>query len=98
MAAQVRVNFPNGDMVGHTGKLEATIAACTATDKAVKVDDSHHVSASIGTADCAVLAIPIVRYASARSVMLTRTLSADACKRCGRHFASQNLTLALILT
>ena len=34
---QVRVNFPNGDMVGHTGKLEAAITACTATDKAVKV-------------------------------------------------------------
>ena len=39
MPAQVRVNFPNGDMVGHTGKLEATITACTATDKAVKVWD-----------------------------------------------------------
>jgi len=35
--SQVRINFPNGDMVGHTGKLEATITACTATDKAVKV-------------------------------------------------------------
>ena len=39
---QVRVNFPNGDMVGHTGKLEATITACTATDKAVKVAGPAH--------------------------------------------------------
>jgi 2,3-bisphosphoglycerate-independent phosphoglycerate mutase len=32
---QVRLNFPNGDMVGHTGDLKATITACTAVDKAV---------------------------------------------------------------
>jgi 2,3-bisphosphoglycerate-independent phosphoglycerate mutase len=32
---QVRLNFPNGDMVGHTGDLKATIVACTAVDKAV---------------------------------------------------------------
>ena len=37
---QVRVNFPNGDMVGHTGDLGATVAACTAADKAVKVRPS----------------------------------------------------------
>ena len=37
LCPQIRVNFPNGDMVGHTGKLEATVTACTATDKAVKV-------------------------------------------------------------
>lgn len=39
---QVRVNFPNGDMVGHTGKLQSTITACTATDKAVKVRPWTH--------------------------------------------------------
>jgi len=30
-----RVNFPNGDMVGHTGNLKATIAAVEATDLGV---------------------------------------------------------------
>jgi bisphosphoglycerate-independent phosphoglycerate mutase (AlkP superfamily) len=43
-AAQVRLNFPNGDMVGHTGDLKATITACTAVDKAVTVrmsDKAH---------------------------------------------------------
>lgn len=34
---QVRVNIPNGDMVGHTGDLEATIVGCNAADEAVKV-------------------------------------------------------------
>eukprot|EP00250_Pteridium_aquilinum_P021258 c25071_g2_i1 orf=132-1820(+) len=34
---QVRVNLPNGDMVGHTGDLQATIVACEAADKAVKM-------------------------------------------------------------
>lgn len=33
---QVRVNLPNGDMVGHTGDIEATIVACKAADEAVK--------------------------------------------------------------
>ncbi|KAL7265772.1 hypothetical protein ACSBR1_003529 [Camellia fascicularis] len=33
---QVRVNLPNGDMVGHTGDIEATIVACKAAD-AVKM-------------------------------------------------------------
>jgi 2,3-bisphosphoglycerate-independent phosphoglycerate mutase len=37
---QVRLNFPNGDMVGHTGDLKATITACTAVDKAVTVRKS----------------------------------------------------------
>ncbi len=31
----VRVNFANGDMVGHTGNLEATIAAVEAVDAAI---------------------------------------------------------------
>jgi len=31
----VRVNFPNGDMVGHTGNLEATIASMEAVDESV---------------------------------------------------------------
>ena len=34
---QVRVNLPNGDMIGHTGDLDATIIGCTAVDEAVKV-------------------------------------------------------------
>lgn len=34
---QVRVNIPNGDMVGHTGDIEATVVACEAADLAVKV-------------------------------------------------------------
>ena len=33
----VRCNFPNPDMVGHTGNLDATIEACTAVDECVKV-------------------------------------------------------------
>lgn len=33
----VRVNFPNGDMVGHTGDMEATVVACEAADKGVEV-------------------------------------------------------------
>lgn len=33
----VRVNFANGDMVGHTGDLEATKRACEAVDQGVKV-------------------------------------------------------------
>eukprot|EP01018_Ginkgo_biloba_P000382 Gb_01539 [translate_table: standard] len=33
---QVRVNLPNGDMVGHTGDLRATIVGCEAADEAVK--------------------------------------------------------------
>lgn len=34
---QVRVNLPNGDMVGHTGDIEATVVACKAADDAVKM-------------------------------------------------------------
>ena len=34
---QVRINFPNPDMVGHTGDLDATISACTTVDTCVKV-------------------------------------------------------------
>ncbi|MQM15694.1 hypothetical protein Taro_048644 [Colocasia esculenta] len=33
----VRVNLPNGDMVGHTGDIKATIVTCKAADEAVKV-------------------------------------------------------------
>ncbi|CAK0772647.1 Phosphoglucomutase-1 [Coccomyxa viridis] len=33
---QVRINFPNPDMVGHTGDLDATIEACTTVDACVK--------------------------------------------------------------
>lgn len=33
----MRVNLPNGDMVGHTGDIEATIVGCKAADDAVKV-------------------------------------------------------------
>ncbi|NBV42326.1 2,3-bisphosphoglycerate-independent phosphoglycerate mutase, partial [bacterium] len=31
-----RINYPNGDMVGHTGNLDATIAAVEVTDQSVK--------------------------------------------------------------
>lgn len=34
---QVRINFANPDMVGHTGDLEATVRCCTLVDKCVKV-------------------------------------------------------------
>ena len=34
---QVRINLPNGDMVGHTGDIETTVVACKAADEAVKV-------------------------------------------------------------
>ncbi|ONL97675.1 2,3-bisphosphoglycerate-independent phosphoglycerate mutase isoform X1 [Zea mays] len=34
---QVRVNIANGDMVGHTGDMEATIVGCKAADEAVKI-------------------------------------------------------------
>lgn len=34
---QVRVNIANGDMVGHTGDIEATIVGCKAVDEAVKI-------------------------------------------------------------
>ena len=37
----VRVNFANGDMVGHTGDLEATKRACEAVDQGVKVRVNH---------------------------------------------------------
>ena len=37
LAVKVRVNLPNGDMVGHTGDVQATIVACQAADEAVKV-------------------------------------------------------------
>jgi 2,3-bisphosphoglycerate-independent phosphoglycerate mutase len=31
------VNIANGDMIGHTGNLDATVIGCTTTDKAIKV-------------------------------------------------------------
>ncbi|CAN0904057.1 2,3-bisphosphoglycerate-independent phosphoglycerate mutase [Linum grandiflorum] len=34
---QVRVNLPNGDMVGHTGDVEATVVSCKVADEAVKI-------------------------------------------------------------
>jgi bisphosphoglycerate-independent phosphoglycerate mutase (AlkP superfamily) len=37
MTLQVRVNLPNGDIVGHTGDIEATIVGCGAVDETVKV-------------------------------------------------------------
>lgn len=33
----MRLNIPNGEMVGHTGDVDAAIVACKATDEAVKV-------------------------------------------------------------
>ncbi|MFS7987250.1 2,3-bisphosphoglycerate-independent phosphoglycerate mutase [Helianthus anomalus] len=46
---QVRVNIPNGDMVGHTGDIEATVVACKAADQAVKVINigSYFISCSL---------------------------------------------------
>ncbi|ONK64719.1 uncharacterized protein A4U43_C07F29160 [Asparagus officinalis] len=34
---QVRVNLPNGDMMGHIGEMDATVVACEAANKVVKV-------------------------------------------------------------
>ncbi|KAJ4832509.1 2,3-bisphosphoglycerate-independent phosphoglycerate mutase [Turnera subulata] len=34
---QVRVNLANGDMVGHTGDIKATIVGCKAVDEAVRI-------------------------------------------------------------
>ncbi|KAL6619045.1 hypothetical protein ACP70R_034184 [Stipagrostis hirtigluma subsp. patula] len=34
---QVRVNLSNGDMVGHTGDIQAIVVACKAADEAVKL-------------------------------------------------------------
>ncbi|XP_072975913.1 2,3-bisphosphoglycerate-independent phosphoglycerate mutase-like [Typha angustifolia] len=34
---QVRVNLPNGDMVGHTGDIDATVVGCGVADEAVKI-------------------------------------------------------------
>ncbi|WOL14749.1 2,3-bisphosphoglycerate-independent phosphoglycerate mutase [Canna indica] len=33
----VRINLANGDMVGHTGDIKATVIACRAADEAVKI-------------------------------------------------------------
>eukprot|EP00884_Botryococcus_braunii_P010243 jgi/Botrbrau1/1921/Bobra.0005s0026.1 len=42
---EVRVNFPNPDMVGHTGDLDATIYACGVVDQCVQklLDAADHV-------------------------------------------------------
>jgi 2,3-bisphosphoglycerate-independent phosphoglycerate mutase len=55
----VRVNLANGDMVGHTGQLDATIAACAAVDHALatllaaveEVGGAYVVTADHGNAD-----------------------------------------------
>jgi 2,3-bisphosphoglycerate-independent phosphoglycerate mutase len=55
----VRVNLANGDMVGHTGQLDATIAACAAADEALtamlaavdEVGGAFVVTADHGNAD-----------------------------------------------
>ncbi|CAL9135002.1 unnamed protein product [Musa textilis] len=45
---QVCINLANGDMVGHTGDIKATVVACKAADEAVKLiiplesSFSHH--------------------------------------------------------
>lgn len=50
----IRCNYPNGDMVGHTGSMEATIVAVEAVDLALarllKVADKHNYTVMI-TAD-----------------------------------------------
>lgn len=35
------MNLPNGDMIGHTGDLDATIIGCAAVDDAVKVNKKY---------------------------------------------------------
>lgn len=37
----VRINFANGDMVGHTGVFPAVLEACEAVDQGVKVCSRH---------------------------------------------------------
>lgn len=37
----VMCNFANGDMVGHTGNIQATIKACETLDKALKIIVNH---------------------------------------------------------
>lgn len=37
---QVRINFANPDMVGHTGDLAATVSCCALVDQCVKVGRS----------------------------------------------------------
>ena len=44
----IRCNFPNPDMVGHTGKLQACIAGCTAADEGVTVGDGDEEGGSSG--------------------------------------------------
>lgn len=46
----VRCNFPNPDMVGHTGNLDATIEACSAVDKCIKVSNLVAAPLTIGIA------------------------------------------------
>ena len=56
---QIRVNFPNGDMVGHTGDLEAAVIAVATVDlclaRILKVIDAHQgmalITADHGNAD-----------------------------------------------
>ncbi|GAB4815974.1 hypothetical protein N2152v2_003020 [Parachlorella kessleri] len=56
---QIRINFANPDMVGHTGDLKATVEACTLVDQCVKellevvdeVDGRYIVTADHGNAD-----------------------------------------------
>lgn len=61
---QVRVNIANGDMVGHTGDLEATIVGCTAADKAIKVapplsdDNVYETSIFTHLTVCGILWLP----------------------------------------
>lgn len=58
----VRINYPNGDMVGHTGDLHATITSMEAVDQGltelIKVVDevggTYIITADHGNADCMV--------------------------------------------
>lgn len=55
----VRINFPNGDMVGHTGDFKATVVAMEAVDKALEqlaagvdaVGGTYLITADHGNAD-----------------------------------------------
>lgn len=77
---QVRVNFPNPDMVGHTGDLDATIYACGVVDQCVQVRGSSPLldasrsaclcrSAWLAKTDNSLKRLSSTNYSSARVVL-----------------------------
>ena len=61
---QVRINFANPDMVGHTGDLAATVHACKLVDACVKVRSVHSAS-SVGACVCMCLPHPACKLVDA---------------------------------